>query len=271
MKKSIALTSAALVFLVACSQGAADSSAPAGSPESSNNPELTIPSGSPEKAGTSGSSSASDAGGAKAGLCEACSKRDDCAGAGSECVTPSNAAPSFCAADCSSGGVCREGYSCVAINDASGAVAAHQCVPQSGHCSVTPVASGPPNDGTDAAFCVSEVNRFRATIGKAPLTHSSSIDAYSATAAQVDGTAHSPHKYFAATHGGGVSMAQNEIPWWNLPPGGTVTGVIKGGLQMMWDEGPGGGHYENMSGDYTEVGCGIFVNGNEVTVTHDFH
>lgn len=43
----------------------------------------------------------------------------------------------------------------------------------------------------------------------------------------------------------------------------------------MWAEGPGPdsehGHYNNMADDvYTRVGCGLFVNGDEVTVTQDF-
>jgi hypothetical protein len=47
--------------------------------------------------------------------------------------------------------------------------------------------------------------------------------------------------------------------------------VIQQGLAMMWAEGPGGGHYENMRGSYTQLGCGVFVNGNEITVVQDFH
>jgi hypothetical protein len=39
---------------------------------------------------------------------------------------------------------------------------------------------------------------------------------------------------------------------------------------MMWAEGPGGGHYENMIGDYRQVSCGISIVNGEVTVTQDF-
>jgi hypothetical protein len=38
----------------------------------------------------------------------------------------------------------------------------------------------------------------------------------------------------------------------------------------MWAEGRGGGHHENMRGPYSEIGCGVFVNGNEVTVVQAF-
>jgi hypothetical protein len=46
--------------------------------------------------------------------------------------------------------------------------------------------------------------------------------------------------------------------------------VIEQGLAMMWAEGPGGGHFENMRGRYVEVGCGVFVNGSEITVVQNF-
>jgi hypothetical protein len=38
----------------------------------------------------------------------------------------------------------------------------------------------------------------------------------------------------------------------------------------MWDVGPGGEHYDIMVGAFSEIGCGIAVNGTEVTVTQDF-
>ena len=38
----------------------------------------------------------------------------------------------------------------------------------------------------------------------------------------------------------------------------------------MWAEGPGGGHFENMRGPYKELGCGVFVNGPEITYAQEF-
>ena len=34
----------------------------------------------------------------------------------------------------------------------------------------------------------------------------------------------------------------------------------------MWAEGPGGGHHDNIAGDYAEVGCGFYVDGTSVTM-----
>ena len=39
---------------------------------------------------------------------------------------------------------------------------------------------------------------------------------------------------------------------------------------MMWAEGRGGGHYDNLAGRYTQVGCGVFVDGDLVTVVQAF-
>jgi hypothetical protein len=40
---------------------------------------------------------------------------------------------------------------------------------------------------------------------------------------------------------------------------------------MMWDEGPGGGHYDNIAGDQKEAGCGIYVTpSGAVWVIQDF-
>ena len=123
----------------------------------------------------------------------------------------------------------------------------------------------------DAGFCVDEINRLRGTVGAAPLLRDESVEAFSNDAARVDGDAHEVHKYFRETVGGnGMSRAENEIPWWNLYDWGSVRTIVKRGLAIEWAEGPGGGHYENMTGGYTSVACGISIKNGEVTITQDF-
>jgi uncharacterized protein YkwD len=122
-----------------------------------------------------------------------------------------------------------------------------------------------------AAFCVDEVNRLRATADASPLTRSGRIDAFSAEAARVDGVAHEAHTYFRMTNGGnGTVRAENVIAWWKVAQYGSVRTVIRQGLATMWAQGPGGSHYEIMTGNYTEMGCGVFVSNGEVTVSQDF-
>jgi len=137
-------------------------------------------------------------------------------------------------------------------------------------------AAATPNGGTslsaETAFCVDEVNRLRATVGAAPLNRSDRIEAFSGEAARTDTEVRVAHHYFKLTNGGnGTAMAETEIPWWPLSRYGSTRTVIKEGLAMMWAQGPGGSHYDIVRGDYTEVGCGVFISElGEVTVSQDF-
>jgi hypothetical protein len=126
----------------------------------------------------------------------------------------------------------------------------------------------------DMQFCVDETNRYRAMVDLPPLARNAELEAYATEGARIDGQAHEPHKHFRDTGGGGIAFAENEIPWWPISAYGTVRAVIVGGLGLMWAEGPSGpepdNHYDNMTGPYTQVGCGIYLAPNgEVTVTQD--
>jgi hypothetical protein len=143
-------------------------------------------------------------------------------------------------------------------------------------CALNPAAPGAAAPATtdlsvEAGFCVDEINRLRATVGLAPLARSAEIETFSTEAARIDGEMHQPHKHFFDTNGGhGVSHAENEIPWWTLAQWGSVHAVVRAGIAKEWTEGPGGGHYENMTGQYSSLACGISVRNGEVTVTQDF-
>jgi hypothetical protein len=126
----------------------------------------------------------------------------------------------------------------------------------------------------DLGFCVKENNRYRAMIsGLTPFTRSPALEAYAADGARIDGTMQSPHYHFKSTLGGGIASAENEIPWWPIN-GRTVQQIMAAGIALMWAEGPGEGephgHYENIVGPYTQIGCGVFVVKNTMTVTIDF-
>jgi hypothetical protein len=70
--------------------------------------------------------------------------------------------------------------------------------------------------------------------------------------ARDDASANRAHATFGRCREG----SQNECPGW----GGPADKMIKGCLKMMWDEGPGGGHYDNMAGDAKQVSCGFYTN-----------
>ena len=130
-----------------------------------------------------------------------------------------------------------------------------------------PSSSSSGNLSADLSFCADEVNRYRASVGFPPLSRSADLEAFAAQAADNDGRNHQPHHWFAMTNGGGTARAENEILWWS---GYGVRSVIEQGLQQMWQSGPGGEHYGIMVGQFSQIGCGIFVNGSEVTVAQDF-
>lgn len=127
-----------------------------------------------------------------------------------------------------------------------------------------------PTYSNELRYCVDRTNEYRASIGRPPMSRSSALEAYAAAAAQNDGRVRVPHQYFDQTRGGGVAFAENLIPWWSLSRFGTVRNVVEAGLAAFWSEGPGGGHYRHMAGSYTQVGCGLFVNGDEVTLVQAF-
>ena len=133
--------------------------------------------------------------------------------------------------------------------------------------STTPTTPDATSLSASLQLCADEINRYRATIGRAPLKRSTSLEQFAADAAQHDATAGVPHTLFSKTNGGGVSMAETELLLW---PNRTVQDVIKQGLAQMWAAGPSGEHYSILAGPYSEVGCGIYVSGGEVSVAQDY-
>jgi hypothetical protein len=100
------------------------------------------------------------------------------------------------------------------------------------------------------------------------LTRSTDIEQFAAAASKNDALANAAHQYYQA-HATGFS-AENEVLRWpnNLQP--TVQGIVAAAIQAFYSEGPGGGHYENIVGSYTQIGCGIYIDSNGITIVEDF-
>lgn len=110
---------------------------------------------------------------------------------------------------------------------------------------------------TAEQICVDEINKYRATLGRPALQRWNTAEACSSTEAQSDSSTGRAHGAFGQCQ----EMAQNECPGWPGPSDKMVPSCLK----MMWGEGPGGGHYENMASTrYTKVACGFYAlpNGN---------
>ena len=122
----------------------------------------------------------------------------------------------------------------------------------------------------EVTFCVDQTNEYRASAGRPALARSAALESYAAAAAGSDGRARVAHQYFERTNGGGIARAENLVPWWPLSSFVDVRNVVRQGLAKMWREGPSGVHYQNIVGAYSQIGCGVLVNGDEVTVVQAF-
>ncbi len=137
--------------------------------------------------------------------------------------------------------------------------------------------SGGPDAATAAddayQLCLDKTNQLRATVGKPALTHSAALEDYSNASAHYDFDNPSPpHAHFMMKPvGGGISFAENECPHWDLSfGGGDEKGLVSACLDAFWSEGPGGGHYDNMTGPYKTLGCGLYHSGTDYTIDQDY-
>ncbi|WP_394826287.1 CAP domain-containing protein [Pendulispora albinea] len=128
-----------------------------------------------------------------------------------------------------------------------------------------PPTQPPPPTGSDAtSICVDKINAYRATLGLPPYARWSDKEVCASGQAKSDSETSKPHGAFGKCS----EWAQNECPGWPGP----AEKMIPGCLEMMWGEGPGGGHYDNMSSKkYTKVACGFYTMPNgKVWAVQDF-
>jgi hypothetical protein len=124
-----------------------------------------------------------------------------------------------------------------------------------GGAATPPATGGAAQPAGFAQTCVDEINRYRATKGLPALARWSDGEACADSQSLKDSQTRRAHGAFGQCR----EAAQNECPGWDGQP----ETMIKGCLKMMWNEGPGGGHYESMaSRRYTSVACGMAVGRN---------
>lgn len=107
--------------------------------------------------------------------------------------------------------------------------------------------------------------------GKPAVTRSEALEDFADEGAMIDFNG-SPHDHFRQTQGGGIAFAENECPKWGLQQqgGGDMNTLVKACIAAFYSEGPGGGHYDNMMGNYGTLGCGLYESGGQVTIIQDF-
>ena len=114
---------------------------------------------------------------------------------------------------------------------------------------------GPTGPAGVEQTCVDAINAHRAADGLPALQRWTAQEGCASTQAQSDSQSTRAHGAFGQCD----EMAQNECPGWDGPE----DPMIRDCLEMMWKEGPGGGHHDAMaSREYTEVSCGFATKAN---------
>ncbi|MDF2694604.1 MAG: hypothetical protein K0S65_2987 [Labilithrix sp.] len=129
-------------------------------------------------------------------------------------------------------------------------------------------------------YNVDRVNAYRAKHGLAPLRYDAKVSAFALRGSEQLSRDHTAHAHFAANAQGapgfGSRAAENQGD-----PGGVPaleSDTARNGrkqvdlmLQLMMDEGPGGGHYDNMmNARFRRIGIGLFYAGGKLYMTNDF-
>jgi len=130
-------------------------------------------------------------------------------------------------------------------------------------------------------YNLDRINALRATKKLPPLVHDAAIAAFARAGSEQLARDHNAHAHFAANTkrpppGFGNRMAENQGD-----PGGvfvmdkdpTANGrkQIDVMIKLMFDEGPGGGHYDNMMNPlFRKVGIGLVYVADRLYMTNDF-
>jgi hypothetical protein len=114
-----------------------------------------------------------------------------------------------------------------------------------------PTLASASNDGSVAQLCVDEINRYRSSLGLSPLQRAADREACANGQIADDARSGKWHGSF----GGCGEALQNEC----MSSPASREDMIKGCLRGMWNEGPGGGHYEAMKSSTKTVWCGFYT------------
>lgn len=134
------------------------------------------------------------------------------------------------------------------------------------------------------------LNAYRKKHGAGPLVYDAKISAFALEASTQLAKDHTPHAYFKAKVKGALSdpeamkgksgfgsrAAENQGDWEGIPqldpdPAKNGRMQVEVTLKLMYDEGPGGGHHDNMLNPaFKRVGIGFVRAGTKLYMTNDF-
>jgi uncharacterized protein YkwD len=121
------------------------------------------------------------------------------------------------------------------------------------------------------------LNSYRAANGASALVLDSDLDNFAGTGSQQLAAGGAAHGHFMQaisdktiwTSGFCGGAGENQAPNW--PVNGDENATIDGILKAMMDEGPGGGHHDNIVNPaYVSVGVGLLVQSGGLYLTNDF-
>jgi Cysteine-rich secretory protein family len=131
-----------------------------------------------------------------------------------------------------------------------------------------------------ARYNLEQVNAYRRRNGREALLYDARISAFAQSGSRQLSRDHAAHAHFAANAEAsrvfGSRSAENQGDPRGVHPMDNDTTTsgrhqIDIMLKIMFDEGPGGGHYENMMNPkYRRVGIGIYHPGGTLYMTNDF-
>jgi uncharacterized protein YkwD len=120
-----------------------------------------------------------------------------------------------------------------------------------------------------------QLNAYRARAGAQALQLDPKLNAFALQGSLELRQNHIPHGHFQRRNvfesgfQGGAAENQGDPNGW--PIRGGLNTTIDAILQAMIDEGPGGGHHDNMlNPKFRRVGIGLVIDGNELYLTNDF-
>jgi hypothetical protein len=216
-------------------------------------------------------------------LCRPCEEDEDCSSPDSYCLmAPSG--ETFCGVPCA-GSSCPhpETYECMYVQDLD----EYQCAPSSLTCREEPPCDPPCGatqvcqDGTcvstddewEAAreYCKDVVNAYRARLGLSQLVRDPAIEEFADEGAEYDSQpacAYPYHCHYYENYG--AVQGECEVP--GSPLYASVEQIIDDTVEMMWNEGPGGGHYVYLTEpSFTRIGCGFYLTSSDyLWIVYDF-
>jgi hypothetical protein len=126
--------------------------------------------------------------------------------------------------------------------------------------------------------CLDQLNMYRTQNNVMPLyTLSPQLNAFAIAGTQALAAGGPAHGHFSDAANNGTlfssgfcnGAAENQAPGWSITP--DENGTIDAILLSMMNEGPGGGHHDNIvSPNYALVGIGLLAQNGQLWLTNDF-